>query len=104
MTSVQFLLQVFKIFCGLGPFKYLAALFQPFIQLPILGILLLSISLIFAFAIPVTNGFNHNKENPDSKSRDLGYAFSWAFLVYYILVVLSASSVLYTGCEVAEKL
>ena len=101
--SILKLLNPMSYLCGVPiVFRIILAFFMAFINIPCLISLFIPLLLIFGFAIPPTNHFNHDPNNKDPESKNWNMASGWAFLVYYIITTLWILGSMYFICSVSE--
>ncbi len=92
---VPIILKVFTIFCNIGG-KWIAPFLMPLINPICWTVLVLSVFLPILYSGPAWM-------NKDEKGQqDAGKAFGFAFLFYYIIVLVSACSVMQAACAGAN--
>ena len=103
---LQLILTAFQVFCGFGG-PYVMPFIAPFMFLimpPALIFGWLVLLLCFFTPIMTVNGGVNAVSSNDGKTRDSTRSFGFAFLFYYICMVIVACSVSQVACKVQEAL
>ena len=101
--SLNPMTMVISILCDVPSiFKWILALLMAFVNVPCLISSFIPLLLIFGFAVPPTNHFNHDPKDADPKSKNWNMASAWAFAIYYIITTLWIFGGLFLGCKVNE--
>lgn len=105
MVSLNPLTMVLDIFCSLpNALKFIAAFLMAFINVPCIISSFIPLLLIFGFAVPPTNYFNHDPNHADPKSKNWNMAAGWAFGIYYIITLLWVFGNMIFGCKINENI
>jgi len=94
----QVILKVFSLFCSLGG-PNIVPFFLPLIN----PMTLISSFIPIMLIVMLGTGINALNSSDDGKEKNWSKGSAWAFLIYYLIVFISACSVMQTTCRVGQS-
>jgi hypothetical protein len=96
----QVFLEIFSVFCGVGG-PYIAPFIIPIINPALLISSFIPILLIIMYT--GTNILNSTDDSNGNKTKSWGKGSGYAFLIYYVIILLISCSIMQAACKVGRS-